>query len=143
MNIGVQISLRTCFQFCLHLYPEEGFLDNTVNPVFNLRGNYHNAFHSGCAILHPSQWCTMSVGICTQSCWTHLRPIDCSPPGSSVHRILQARILEGVAIPFSRGSSRPRDRTCISCISCSGRWVLYQLSHQGSPTRAPTESILN
>ena len=42
--------------------------------------------------------------------------MDCSPPGSSVHRILQARILEWVAIPFSRRSSQPRDRTQVSCI---------------------------
>jgi len=40
-----------------------------------------------------------------------------SPPGSSVHGILQARILEWVAIPFSRGSSRPRDQTPVSCIA--------------------------
>ena len=45
--------------------------------------------------------------------------MDCSPPGFMV---LQARILEWVAIPFSRGSSRTRDRTRISCI---GRWILY------------------
>ena len=43
-------------------------------------------------------------------------PRDCSPPGFSVHGIFQARILEWVAIPSSRGFSRPRDRTCISCI---------------------------
>ena len=43
--------------------------------------------------------------------------MDCSPPGSSVHGILQARILEWVAISFSRGSSQPRDRTQISCIA--------------------------
>ena len=42
-------------------------------------------------------------------------PRDCSPPGSFVHRILQARILECVAMPSSRGSSQPRDRTRISC----------------------------
>ena len=48
--------------------------------------------------------------------------MDCSPPGSSVHGIFQARILEWVAISFSRGSSRPRDGTCVSCI---GRWILY------------------
>ena len=42
--------------------------------------------------------------------------MDCSPPGSSVHGILQARILEWVAIPFSRGSSQPRDWTWVSCI---------------------------
>ena len=44
-------------------------------------------------------------------------PMDCSPPGSSVHGILQARILEWVAISFSRESSRPRDRTQISRIA--------------------------
>ena len=42
--------------------------------------------------------------------------MDCSPPGSSVHGILQARILEWVAISFSRGSSQPRDQTWVSCI---------------------------
>ena len=41
-------------------------------------------------------------------------PMDCSPLGSSVHEILQSRILEWVAIPFSRASSRPRDQTCVS-----------------------------
>ena len=57
-----------------------------------------------------------------QSSPTLWNPMDCSPPGFSVHGILQARTLEWVAIPFSRGSSWPRDQTCISCI---GRWVLY------------------
>ena len=44
-----------------------------------------------------------------QSCLTLCNPMDCSPPGSSVHGILQAGILEWVAIPFSRGSSQPQD----------------------------------
>ena len=48
-------------------------------------------------------------------------PVDCSPPGSSVHGILQAWTLEWVAMPSSRGSSQPRDRTSISGISCIGR----------------------
>ena len=52
-----------------------------------------------------------------QSCPTLYDPMDCSPPGSSVHGILQARILEWIAIPFSRGSSHPRDQTLISCIT--------------------------
>ena len=52
-------------------------------------------------------------------------PMDCSPPGSSVHATLQARILEWVAISFSRGSSWSRDRTWVSCISCIGRQILY------------------
>ena len=46
-------------------------------------------------------------------------PMDCSPSGSFVHGILQARILKWVAMPASRGSSWPRDRTCISCVSCT------------------------
>ena len=44
-------------------------------------------------------------------------PMDYSLPGSSVHRILQARVLEWVAIPFSRGSSQPGDRTPVSHIA--------------------------
>ena len=50
-----------------------------------------------------------------QSYLTVYNLMDCSPPGSSVHGILQARILEWVAISFSRGSSQPRDRTQFSC----------------------------
>ena len=56
-----------------------------------------------------------------QSCPTLCDPMDYSLPGSSVHGIIQARILEWVAISFSRRSSRPRDQTCISCI---GSWIL-------------------
>jgi len=48
--------------------------------------------------------------------------MDCSPPGSSVHGFFQARILEWVAISFSRGFSLLRDRTHISC---TGRGILY------------------
>ena len=51
------------------------------------------------------------------SCVTFCDAVDCSPPGSSDHNILQARILEWVAIPFSRGYSQPRDRTLVSCIA--------------------------
>ena len=50
--------------------------------------------------------------------------MDCSPPGSSVHRILQARILEWVALSFSRGSSQPRDWTQVSCTA--GRFLLSE-----------------
>ena len=68
-----------------------------------------------------------------QLCLTLCNPMNCSPPGSSVHEILQARILEWVTMLSSRGSSRPRDRTCVSYISCIGRWVLYYERHLGSP----------
>ena len=54
----------------------------------------------------------------------------CSPPGSSVHGIFQARVLEWVAISFSRGSSRPRDWTRVSCIVDR---CFCPLSHWGSP----------
>ena len=53
----------------------------------------------------------------TQSCLTLCDPTDCSPLGSSVHRISQARILQWVAFPVSRGSSPPRDRTQVSCLA--------------------------
>ena len=46
--------------------------------------------------------------------WLFVTPMDCSPPGSSVHGIFQARVLEWVAISFSRGSSQPRDQTWVS-----------------------------
>ena len=51
-----------------------------------------------------------------RSCPTLCDPMACSPPDSPVHRFLQARILEWVGVPFSRGSYRPRDWTQISCI---------------------------
>ena len=54
--------------------------------------------------------------LCAQSCPTLCNPVDCSPPGSSVHGILQARMLEWVAISSSRGSSQCRNWACISCI---------------------------
>ena len=61
-------------------------------------------------------------------------PLDCSPPGSSVCGILQARMLEWVAMPSSKGPSQPRDQTCISYVSCVGRQVLYHEFHLGSPS---------
>ena len=63
-------------------------------------------------------------GVCTQLCPNIFNSLDCSLPGSSVHGIFQARIVEWAAIPYSRGSARPRDCPCVSCVSCVGRWVL-------------------
>ena len=70
-----------------------------------------------------------------QLCPTLCDSTDCSPPGSSVHGILQARILEWVAMPFCRGSSQPRDQTQVSCTagkfftvwatSVSGLWLRW------------------
>ena len=69
----------------------------------------------------------LCVCLVTQSCLTLCGPGDCSPLGSSVHGILQARTLEWVAMPSSKGSSQPRNQCLLRC-----RWVLYQLSYQGS-----------
>ena len=67
--------------------------------------------------------CYLRTGWCVhyklfQSRLTLCDPMDYTPPGSSVHGILQARTPEWVATPCSRGSSWPKDRTCISCNSC-------------------------
>ena len=69
-----------------------------------------------------------------QVCWVSpCDPMDYSPPSSSVHGILQARIREWVAMSSSRGSSRPKDWTHISFVYCIGSWVLYHKCHLGSP----------
>ena len=78
---------------------------------------------------------TLQYAKLLQSCPALWDPIDCSPPGSSVHRILQVRIQEWVARPSSRGSSQPRDWTCLSCVSCTGKWLLQHSCHLGSPMR--------
>ena len=59
-----------------------------------------------CNNLHTSENVKVKVA---QSCPTLCNPMDCSLPGSSVHGILQVRLQEWVAVPFSRGSSQPRD----------------------------------
>ena len=60
----------------------------------------------------------------TKSCLTLCNSIDYSPPGSSVHGISKARILDWVAISFSKGFSQFRDQSSIPYISCIGRWIL-------------------
>ena len=69
-----------------------------------------------------------------KSCSTLCDLMDCSLPGFSVHGLFQARILEWVAFPFSRGSSWPRDQTHVSHISCIGRSLSFH--HQGNPSVA-------
>ena len=66
----------------------------------------------------------MSVCSVAQSSLTLLQPHG--PPGSSVHGVSQARILERVAISYFMGSFQPRGRTHVSCISCIGRRILYR-----------------
>ena len=75
--------------------------------------------------MHRENWCVQGGSACSLCCVCVCQllsrvqlcdSMDCSPPGSSVHGILQARILEWIAVPFSRGSSRPRDLTPVSHI---------------------------
>ena len=84
--------------------------------------------HSVCVCVCVGGWVRVCVcvGACARSIVSDsLQPIYCSQPGSSVHGIFQARILKWVAISFSRGSSRSRDRFCISHVSFIGRQILY------------------
>ena len=89
----------------------------------------------------------------SQSCPTLCEPMDCSPPGSFVHGIFQARILEWVANSSSRGSSRPTGPTHVSYISSIGRQIFYHwatwevleydyLSHFVETLRKPWERPL-
>ena len=76
------------------------------------------------SVLTPGRW----ESKVTQSCLTLCDPTDYSLPGSSIHGILQTRILEPVAISFSRGSSRSRDQTRVSCIA--GRFFTITASRE-------------
>ena len=73
--------------------------------------------------------CNARVHACMLSCFSRSRPfwdpMDCSPPGSSLHGILQARTLEWVAMPSTRRSSQPRNRNHVFYVSCIFRWILY------------------
>ena len=99
------------------------FQINVTASTYNAR--FHS-FQQGTSLLSFKHLCVLAAQLCQTLC----DPMGCSPPGPSVRGILPARILEWVAIPFSRGSFLPRDRTQISFLC---RQILYCLSHQGSP----------
>ena len=96
-------------------------------PFFSVLWAFHRRSHVCIRSFispQPSFWGRI-VRHAARSCTTLGDPVDCSPPGSSVHGTLQARILEWVAMPSSRGSSWPRDRTHVSYVFRTGRRVLY------------------
>ena len=68
------------------------------------------------------------VPVWVPSCVQVCDPMNCSLPGSSVHGIFQARILERAALSFSRGPSLPKGQTRVSCIFCTGRQILHHWS---------------
>ena len=102
--------------------------DRLIVTILNVKQTVMSAINEGTnQVFERKISCThySCVGICalkvkvlvTQSRLSLCSPMNCSPPGSSVHGILQARIVEYVAIPFSRGSSQPGDQTQVSCIA--------------------------
>ena len=82
----------------------------------------------------------LEIILCSQSCPTLCDPMGCSLPGSSVHGILQARILEWVAIPFSRASSQPGDQTWVSHIA--GRFFTVWTTREAQIQSPETKSYL-
>ena len=92
------------------------FLSCGVNPLRTAQLSGQRANDQGSSV------CVRSVA---QLCLFLCDPLDCSPPGSSVHGSLQARILEWVTISISRGASWPRNWICVSWVSCIGRQILY------------------
>ena len=79
-----------------------------------IRSFFSLSFELSSFIFLLHKWVRSEVA---QSCLTLCDPMDCSLPGSCVHGIFQARVLEWVALSFFRGSSWPRDQTLVSCIA--------------------------
>ena len=98
---------RRCWQVIVHGITEESDVTEAT----------YDAHTRGMVVWHEY--------MCVQLCLTLCDPMDCSPPSSSFHGICQTRMLEWVATSFSRESSLPRDQTCVSCIFCIGRQILY------------------
>ena len=131
-NIGTKHYF--CFTWCSHIRWER-----TVNPrrahsdkrLLRICGNKHLKFCVSYNYWY-CEWWWFSRSVVSDSCDT----MDSSPPGSSVHGIFQARILDWIAISFSKGSSQPRNRSHVSCIS--GRfftdWVMGQCEYLDTKT---------
>ena len=117
--------LSIYFKIIMHLF----WLAFKMSKIFHiLVYEYSNSLSIKFAFLIISV--PLLFWMCTHICWVtsvvsnSLYPLDCSPPGSSVRGILQARILKWVAIPFSRESSLPRDRTRAAYVFCiAGRFL--------------------
>ena len=91
-----------------------------------------------CVCVWVSEWVSEWV----QSLPTLLDPMDCSPPGSSVHGLLQTRILGWVAISSSRGSSQPRDQTRVLSASRIGRQTLYHCATWVALSHLSTQGVI-
>ena len=100
------------------------FFPHIINPDFVVKYFKKFLMNSNHTYICMYVYVPVCMCVCVLSCVWLCGPLDCSPPGSSVCGIFQARILEPVAISYSSGSSWPRDRTQVSCISCIGRRIL-------------------
>ena len=116
----VQVFLLRCYGNELSGQP------NTINRTITMLFLFETKLGPG--TLHCRAYCCVSHSVMS---WLSCDPINCSPPGSSVHGISQARILEWVAISFSRGFSCPRDQTQVSTSAFQADYL--PLSHLSSP----------
>ena len=130
----ISLSLNFDFCYCLltmcffFLYIFLSFFLSSLGPF--KRFSFFSLLHRGASTAFQGVcWICLVKVLVAQLYSTLCNPMDCGLPGSSVHGILQTRILEWLAIPFSRGSSWPRNWTQVSCTVGS----LYHLNHQGSP----------
>ena len=89
----------------------------STRPKDEVRGRHRNPWEQWPTLFLRAKLLESRLPLCD--------PMDCSHPGFSICGILQARILQWVAMPSSRGSSRSRDQTQVSYVSCIGRWVLF------------------
>ena len=108
----------------------QGVLKSIHEPNIIWRLNKNHVTHTHVLFLNLQRCYWKLKSLVTQSCLTLCNPLDYSPPGSSVHGILQARILEWVAMPFSQGSPNPGTEWQGLL---HGRQILYHLNHQENP----------
>ena len=97
----------------------------------------HKCWNGSDSAISSTLLCCAVLHLVTQSCLILCNPMNCSPPDSSVHGILQARILEWVAMFSSRGSSQSRDRTQVSRIE----GIFFTTEPQGNPKNTGVGSL--
>ena len=122
----------------LHLWAKRRGNERTMR--LKLFKSEENSFISSCIVL-TSLWLTpqWSCSEVAQSCPTLCNAMDCSLPGFSIHGVFQARVLEWVAISFSRGPSRPRDQTQVSCTA--GRRFTVWATGEASQSRMLVKTL--
>ena len=107
---------------------EDPLLSGVTSSCHHYGFQLHCFLQSECntMVMYTHIYTYLHVCVCSaaQSCLTLCHSMDCSQPGSSVHEILQARILEWVAMSSSSRSSQHRDQTCSSCCLLLYKWIL-------------------